>query len=596
MVGQIFAAFFLVCLALNSRFVWAKSAGVKADQSTRYCKPEQSCWPSAADWKRLGSRLTGRLEMPSSILQPCRTDALSAACLAAIDNLKNPFFIESQTGGTQSTGWLGAWDAAVSAYAVASENSNDIVEAVNFARKHKLKLVIKATGHDYLGRSNAADSLLVWTHKMREVTSTKAFVPQGCPLSTPGMPAVMIDAGARWLEAYREVTINSGRYVQGGGCTSVGAAGGFLQGGGFGSWSRKYGIAAASMLQAEVVTADGRILIANSCQNQDLFWALRGGGGGTFGVVTKVVLMTHELPKYFGLVSGSITAKTDAAFQDLLEQFILFYGERLNNEHWGEQVRIQADNSLHLSLAFQGMSAKEAEKVWAPFAAWVEQRKDTLTMKAAYFDFPGNKMWDYDYLNKNLPGSVVADRTSAAPGDGFWWWADDSGQVSAYWYAYQSRWIPEKYFTKAESKSFASLLFQASRQWPLGLHFNKGQAGASAEARRRGKETSMNPAVFDAAALLIVAAQGQGFPGISGKEPDYAAGKIAKAKVDAAMKIIGAATLHAGTYPNEADYFEENWQDSFWGIHYKKLLAIKRKYDPSGLFSCHHCVGSEEIP
>jgi FAD/FMN-containing dehydrogenase len=54
-----------------------------------------------------------------------------------------------------------------------------------------------------------------------------------------------------------------GRYVQGGGCASVGAAGGFLQGGGFGSWSKKYGIAAASLLEAEVVTADGRVVIVN---------------------------------------------------------------------------------------------------------------------------------------------------------------------------------------------------------------------------------------------------------------------------------------------------------------------------------------------
>src|SRR5205823_7050238 len=123
-----------------------------------------------------------------------------------------------------------------------------------------------------------------------------AFVPQGC--AVPASPAVTVEAGTRWLEAYQEVTVRGGRYVQGGGCTSVGAAGGFMQGGGFGSWSKRYGIAAASLLEAEVVTADGEVLVANACQNQDLFWALRGGGGGTFGVVTRVTLETHELPNF----------------------------------------------------------------------------------------------------------------------------------------------------------------------------------------------------------------------------------------------------------------------------------------------------------
>src|SRR4029077_5871364 len=142
-----------------------------------------------------------------------------------------------------------------------------------------------------------------------------------------------------------------------------GAAGGFMQGGGFGSWSKKFGIAAASMLEAEVVTADGKLLVANRCQNQDLFWALRGGGGGTFGIVTRVTLRTHPLPNFFGAVDGSIVATDDAAFKALLERFGAFYRESLNNEHWGEQVRVRRNNSLQLSMVFEGITAKEAERV-----------------------------------------------------------------------------------------------------------------------------------------------------------------------------------------------------------------------------------------
>src|SRR5262249_57744856 len=107
---------------------------------------------------------------------------------------------------------------AASAYAVAAESPADVAVAVNFARDHGLRLVVKGTGHDYLGRSNAAGSLLVWTHAMRKIESHDAFVPMGC--TRAGIPAVSLGAGTRWIEAYQEVTGKHGRYVQAGGCTT----------------------------------------------------------------------------------------------------------------------------------------------------------------------------------------------------------------------------------------------------------------------------------------------------------------------------------------------------------------------------------------
>ena len=88
-------------------------------------------------------------------------------------------------------------------------------------------------------------------------------------------------AGAIWMHTYNEVTTKGGRYVQGGGCGTVGVAG-LVQGGGFGTYSKQFGIAGASLLEAEIVTADGVLRIANACREPDLFWALIGGGSGTF--------------------------------------------------------------------------------------------------------------------------------------------------------------------------------------------------------------------------------------------------------------------------------------------------------------------------
>ena len=115
------------------------------------------------------------------------------------------------------------------------------------------------------------------------------------------------------------MTTRRGRYVQGGGCTTVGVAG-LIQSGGFGSFSKKYGLAAAGLLEAEVVTADGVARIANACTNPDLFWGLKGGGGGTLGVVTRVTLRTRELPSFFGAVFGKITAASEAAFRELISR------------------------------------------------------------------------------------------------------------------------------------------------------------------------------------------------------------------------------------------------------------------------------------
>jgi len=543
--------------------------------------------PTAADWQRLRSTLRGKLVDARSPLEPCKSDPAGAACAAVLRNLKNPYYLEDQPGGTESAGWLGAWSPAASTYAVVAAGAEDVGAAVRFAGEHGLRLVIKGTGHDYLGRSNAPDSLLIWTHAMRGVTLHDAFVPRGCPAAQAGVPAVSVEAGARWAEAYEEVTVKHGRYVQGGGCTTVGAAGGFLQGGGFGSWSKKYGTAAAGMLEAEVVTADGRLRIANACQNPDLFWALRGGGGGTFGVVTRVTLMTHPLPTHFGWVNGDIRAKSEAAFVALLERFLEFYREKLGDEHWGEQVAVRGNNSLHVSLAFEGMSAHDAEELWRPFRTWVEQRPERFTIGLRFDDIPAKLMWNPDIIRRFAPDAIRTDERS-----GRFWWNDDSEQVSIFWYAFQSRWIPIDQFD--DTKRLAATLFEASRHWSVELHFNKGQAGASTDAIRRGRQTSMNPAVFKAAALAIVAAAGDGLPGIAGHEPDLAEARTSQARVSEAMRILRNATPEAGSYVNETDYFEPDWRTAFWGENYQKLLGIKRKYDPQGLFSCHHCVGSQE--
>ena len=100
--------------------------------------------------------------------------------------------------------------------------------------------------------------------------------------------------------------------VVGGNALTVGAAGGYLQGGGHSAMSPLYGLAVDNTLEMDVVIADGTLLTVNSCTNEDLFWALRGGGGGTFGIVTRVVHKAHEPPAAFTFYNHTISVNSPA--------------------------------------------------------------------------------------------------------------------------------------------------------------------------------------------------------------------------------------------------------------------------------------------
>jgi len=122
--------------------------------------------------------------------------------------------------------------------------------------------------------------------------------------------------------------------------------------------------AAANLLQAEIVTADGAVRIANACTNPDLFWGLKGGGGSSLGVVTRLTLRTHDLPDFFGGVDATIHATTDAAFRRLIGEFVAFYSDNLFNAHWGEIVTLRPGNRMDIRMAFQGLEQSQAAVIW----------------------------------------------------------------------------------------------------------------------------------------------------------------------------------------------------------------------------------------
>jgi FAD/FMN-containing dehydrogenase len=570
----------------------APALGV-AVQPVRGVRPGEPGWPDPAAWAKLRKRVGGRLVKVKPPFAACVPDPGSPGCTELFQNLQNPFHISDRVALTQTLGWTDAWTSQASAYAVLANSSADVAAAVNFAREHRVRLVVKGGGHSYVGGSNAPDSLLIWTRpNLRAVELHDRFVPRGGAGLVEPEPAVSVGAGAIWMDVYDAVTTTAGRYVQGGGCTTVGVPG-LVLGGGFGSFSKGFGTAAANLLEAEVVTADGAVRIANAVRNPNLFWALKGGGGGTFGVVTRLTLRTHSLPAFFGAVLATITAASDAAYGRLVDRLLWFYGECLLNPHWGEVLRFGRGRQVTVSMLFQGLTQAQARRTWAPLFGWVRARPADYTLaEPQVLALPARDFWNAEVLGQ-IPGLIVRDDRPGAP-EGYFYWQVDADQVGQVLHAYQSTWLPQRLLEPERRPALVDALVRASQIKSVALHCNKGLAGAPAKVLGWTRDTSMNPAVLDAFALAIAAAnEAPAYPGIPGHEPDVAQGRRDARVVAAAMAPLKALAGRPASYLSETDYFQDDWQAAFWGDHYARLSRVKDRYDPGGLFSVHHGVGTQ---
>lgn len=552
-------------------------------------RPGDPYWPTRAQWDELKAAVGGNLMEPHALFAPCVAEAASAACAQVSQNLRNPFYIGDQPGGTQVSGWLDAWTPAPSARAVKARNAQDVAHAVNFARTHNLRVVVKGAAHSYLGTSNAPDSLLIWMRELTDIRLHDEFVGAGCAGKMAPTPAVSLGAGCMWIDAYSAVTTRAGRYVQGGGCADVGVAG-LVQSGGFGSFSKGFGSAAAGLLEAEVVTADGKVRIVNACQEPDLLWALKGGGGGTFGVVTRLTLRTHELPQFFGGAWGTIQASSDAALRTLIARFLAHYAERLANPHWGEQVKVKPDRSLEISMVQQGLSREEARAVWAPFFDWVKTCADyKITDEPGASGHKAQSWWEI----QGNPSMIPDKRPGASPDHGYW--QGDQDQVGVFLHGYDSVWLPAALLEPAAQPQLVAALFAASRYKEVGLHINKGLAFAPPAAVKASLDTATNPGVAEAFALAIIAdGERPSYPGESRPPMDVDAARRDARAIDAAAAELRKAAPQAGSYLSESNFFNQRWQQDYFGPNYPRLRNIKQHYDPEGLFIVRNGVGSED--
>jgi hypothetical protein len=161
----------------------------------------------------------------------------------------------------------------------------DVIQSVNFARENELLLSIRSGGHNAGGLGICDDGLVI---DLSLIKYTRV---------DPEAKTIMVGAGCTWGDI-DHATHAFGMAVPGGIISTTGA-GGLTLGGGLGYLSRKCGLSIDNLLSADIVLVDGSFVTANANQNQDLFWALRGGGGN-FGVVTSFTFNLHPISMIYG--------------------------------------------------------------------------------------------------------------------------------------------------------------------------------------------------------------------------------------------------------------------------------------------------------
>ncbi|PYI17264.1 FAD-binding domain-containing protein [Aspergillus violaceofuscus CBS 115571] len=551
---------------------------------------------STATWNAFNATVAGRLHEGTPMLSPCYpsshdpTKPLHAAqCTAEQELLLNstlasnefPWYHNFVWSTCQATGAscpipsplspnISCEQGSISPRYVDVRSVEDVQATLNFTRSHGLRLVIKNTGHDYKGRSSAPDSLALWTHPYQPpIQLLKNFTPEGC--SAPAGDVIRFGAGQQFKGIYDFVHARGYRVV-GGGCDTVGAAGGWITGGGHGLMANELGLGVDNVQEIQVVLANGTYATASRCQNPDLFFALRGGGGGTFGVVMEMSILVHpDRPMEVLNVSLTGLNPSSSAAKDLTG-LIIANAEGWAAEGWGGfAIPGLADYTLVIATALLNHTAAMASvQPVLDFARQFNNSIATLSSVAGFLDFMGP-----------ITSSPLLQMS----------------EVSA---AVSSRIIPRTSFQNTTSQAqLAELITQL-------LRLNDT---LQTPPSPRVEILLVAPALYSQSLPREDESSG---PGASSVTPAWRSGlwhlmhtrAIASntrdpelirqvwQSVSHAMDALRQFTPDSGAYQNEADPFEPDPVSAFWGkANYERLLRIKKEVDPENMFTVHQGVG-----
>lgn len=432
-------------------------------------------------------------------------------------------------------------------YAVNVSNAGHVAATIKFAHKHNVRLVIRNTGHDYNGKSTGAGGLGLWMSHLKDIEirdwSDEYYVGK----------AIKMSAGVQGIEAYTAAD-SAGLQVVGGECPTVGIAGGYSQGGGHSALTSRHGLAADQALEWEVITATGEHLFANRHKNTDLYWALSGGGGGTYGVVLSLTSKAHQDTPTAG---ANLTFTSAGISRDAYYEAITTFHASLPEmvDAGVMSVWYFTDDSFTISpLTGPNITVTQLRTFLKPLTTKLDELNITYTSYVGQFEsylqhfnhmFAPIEVGIAQYGGRLIPRPVVNNNNEALT-DAFRFINDQGGQI-------------------------------------IGVGINASLAVSG------NPNNAVNPGWRDALLDITITTPWS----FTAPWEDMIANQYLMTEV-LVPKLV-ELTPQGSCYLNEGDFRQPDFQSVFYGAeNYKRLSEIKNRYDPDDMFYAITAVGSEK--
>jgi FAD/FMN-containing dehydrogenase len=429
------------------------------------------------------------------------------------------------------------------------ETPADVAACLAFCQDAGIPAVPRSGGHS-LGGYSTTDGLVIDVSRMSTVGVRRA----GDRITA------VVGAGARQVDSLAALW-EEGVVVPGGMCPTV-SAGGFVSGGGFGWLTRRYGMASDHVLAAQVVLADGRVVRCSESVEPDLFWALRGAGGGNFGVITEYEMRPRHVPS---IVSFHLRWRWDAA------QAVIAAWQR-----WIIDGPDDLGSALSVTAAGGDSASVDVAGAWLGDPAALERHLDELVGEAGRRP-EIRKVQENSYLDTMMAAFGLADSTAAQRQ-----WAGQNPDAT----------IPRQHFAVDRSvlvdramplSGIGEMLAAFEREprpgqvrllsfFALGGQVNRVPRTASAYVHR------------DAQFYLAF------WVGLDRDLPDEGDRHAAQAWADDGFAVIDRYS-GGEAYQNFIDPALTGWREAYYGENYARLAEVKRTYDPHGFFRFAQAVG-----